>query len=237
MNSKRITEHPHDIAKEIDFVASDDFSSQRQLMVERQLQQRGIHDPRVLAAMRAVPRELFVPDSKVSDAYADCPLPIGEGQTISQPFTVAFMAEALHLRGDERVLEIGTGSGYGAAILAQLSAEVHTVERIPLLAEQARRRLAQLGLNHVHVHQGDGSLGWAEAAPFDAIVVTAGAASLPTAYIDQLGTNGRIVIPIGRKPTLQHLYRFWRQGEVLQKEDLGAFAFVPLIGRHGWQDR
>lgn len=183
-----------------------------------------------------VPREHFVLQTQRAMAYDDRPLPIGSDQTISQPFTVAFMVEALELQGAEKVLEIGTGSGYGAAVLSHLAAEVHTVERIPELAERARKRLADLGYANVHVHQSDGTIGLAKQAPFEAIIVTAGGRSLPPAYLEQLRDDGRIVIPLGKWRTSQTMHRFrLRQGK-LSDENLGAFAFVPLIGEQGWQD-
>jgi len=204
-------------------------------MVSAHLRARGIRDPRVLAAMLAVPREAFVPEALREEAYADWPHPIGAGQTISQPFTVAYMAQAAELRGDEKILEVGTGSGYGAAVLSHLGAEVHTIERLPALAERAAATLERLDYSSVHVHIGDGSLGLDEQAPFDAIVVTAGAGYLPPAYSQQLAEGGRIVIPIGRSERSQHLYRFRRNQNELSRDDLGAFAFVPLIGDAGWR--
>ncbi|HQX50227.1 MAG TPA: protein-L-isoaspartate(D-aspartate) O-methyltransferase, partial [Planctomycetaceae bacterium] len=175
----------------------DDFSKQRAWMVTRQIEARGIKDPRVLAAMREVPRELFIPESCRDEAYDDGPLPIGHGQTISQPFTVAMMCEALQLIGTEKVLEIGTGSGYAACILSNLARQVHTIERIPELARSAEARIRDLAITNVRVHVGDGSLGLPDEAPFDAIVVTAGGPSLPSAFESQLAEDGRIVMPIG----------------------------------------
>lgn len=202
-------------------------------MVERQIEARGIRDSRVLAAMETVPREEFVSEHLRGQAYEDGPLPIGQGQTISQPLTVAFMAEALQLKGDERVLEIGTGSGYGAAILGRLAKEVHTVERLPALAEGARGRLERLGFANVHVHIGDGSLGWPEAAPYQAICVTAAPAQVPKTLQDQLAEGGRLVIPVGETHRGQQMMRYTRQGGDLLEEELGEFSFVPLIGKHG----
>jgi protein-L-isoaspartate(D-aspartate) O-methyltransferase len=204
-------------------------------MVDVQLRARGIRDPRVLAAMLAVPRELFVPEALRTEAYDDSPQPIGVGQTISQPFTVAYMAEAAELRGHEKILEVGTGSGYGAAVLSHLGAEVHTIERLPALAERAAETLERLGYSNVYVHIGDGSLGLVEHAPFDAVIVTAGAASLPPAYREQLAEGGRIVIPIGKTARSQQLYRFRRERHELAMDDLGAFAFVPLTGEASWR--
>lgn len=212
----------------------DEFARRRHHLVDVKLRQRGISDPRVLAAMRSVPREAFVSDDLHDVIYDDCAQSIGRGQTISQPFTVAFMAQAARLQPDDAILEIGTGSGYGAAVLSQLGATVHTVERIAELAELAARRLQALGYANVRVHVGDGCLGLADHAPFDVIVVTAGAASLPAAYRDQLREGGRIIIPIGDTPNRQHLLRYTLRQGTLDVDDLGAFAFVPLVGRDGW---
>lgn len=216
--------------------AGDRFAELRKQMVEEQIACRGIHDERLLAAMLTVPREDFVPEKYRDLAYADRPLPIPRGQTISQPFTVAFMCQALELRGPERVLEIGTGSGYAAAILSQLAAEVITIERIPVLAETAAARLAQGGYDNVQVHIADGTLGWSPAAPYDAIVVTAAASTLPQPYVDQLKEGGRIVIPIGPLSMGQTLCRFTRHANATRAEELGPFAFVPLIGEHAWNE-
>lgn len=213
---------------------NDNWEVARLEMVENQIRIRGISDPRVLEAMRRVPREEFVSPDRKELAYTDCALPIDCNQTISQPFTVAFMCEAAQLTGDETVLEIGSGSGYGAAVLSLLAREVHTVERIPELVQQAEERLQRLNYSNVHVYTADGTLGVPEAAPFDAIIVTAGAASLPQPYLDQLKEGGRIIIPIGTEYTGQTMYRFTLKNGKLSQEDLGAFAFVPLIGEHGW---
>lgn len=213
-----------------------DFGRAREHMVETQLRTRGIADSHILAAMAAVPREEFVPAGLRFSAYDDTPLAIGCGQTISQPFTVAYMCQALQLRGDEKVLEVGTGSGYGAAILSRVARTVHTVERIPTLAYQADDRLRRLGFENVFVHVANGSLGLPAASPFDAILVTAGAKGLPRVYLDQLGKSGRVVIPLGRSaPTCQTLYRFVLEQGTIVVEDLGGFAFVPLIGTYGWE--
>lgn len=211
------------------------FAEQRRRMVQQQLAARGIGDERVLQAMQDIPREEFIPESMQKFAYDDGALPIGHGQTISQPFTVAFMCEALGLRPGDTVLEVGTGSGYGAAVLSRLARTVHTVERIPELAEQARKRLERLGYRNVTVHLANGSLGVAGAAPFDAIVVTAGAEKLPQAYLDQLAPGGRIVIPLGRTPHSQSMFRFTKTDNELAVDNLGGFMFVPLIGAEGWQ--
>lgn len=218
----------------------DRFRARRCEMVDRDIAARGVRDPRVLAAMRAVPRERFVPEARRDEACADHPLPIGAGQTISQPYIVALMSEALQLRGHERVLEIGTGSGYAAAVLARLAAEVHSVERIPGLAEGARRVLAALGVANVQVHVGDGTLGWPAAAPYDAIVVTAAGPQLPPALRAQLAPGGRLVMPVGASHGWQDLLRLTRAaGDGSDAPDrlerLCSVAFVPLLGAQGWR--
>ncbi len=210
-----------------------DWHREAEKMVAEQIAARGINDPRVLAAMRQVPRHLFVPNAYREEAYGDHPLPIGEGQTISQPFIVAYMTALLGLQGDEKVLEIGTGSGYQAAVLAHLAREVHTVERLPQLAAQARARLEALGLDNVHVHVGDGTLGLPEHAPYDAILVTAAAPEVPAPLLAQLAEGGRLVAPVGDRG-YQHLERWTRRHGRLHREILEAVAFVPLVGEHGW---
>lgn len=217
--------------------AATDFAELRRWMVDEQLREHGISDERVLDAMRCVPREEFVPDELRGAAYEDGPLPIGFGQTISQPFTVAFMCQALQLKGTEKVLEIGAGSGYGAAVLSHLASSVFTVERVPGLVKSARARLDRTGYQNVKVVAADGTLGLPDEAPFDAIVVTAGAETLPDAYVRQLRAGGRIVIPLGRSRHSQTMYRFTRLDGQLRVEDLGGFAFVPLIGKFGWHER
>jgi protein-L-isoaspartate(D-aspartate) O-methyltransferase len=207
----------------------------RQRMVEHQIRGRGISDERVLRAMLAVPREEFVSEIQRDYAYDDCSLPIGFGQTISQPFTVAFQCAALQLQGHERVLEVGTGSGYAAAVLSHLAKEVYTVERIPGLAAQAERALSRLGYSNVRVFAANGTLGLPAHAPFDGIVATAGGNALPQPLVDQLAPEGRIVIPLGDLYS-QEMYRFTKIGDQLKKDHLGGFAFVPLIGRHGWHN-
>jgi protein-L-isoaspartate(D-aspartate) O-methyltransferase len=216
---------------------TDEFASARQRMVEHQLRRRGISDERVLQAMLTVPREEFVAKDLRDYAYDDCPLPIGFGQTISQPFTVAFQCEALQLKGDERVLEVGTGSGYAAAVLSHLAKEVYTVERIPGLAAQAEAMLRRLGYANAHVFTANGTLGLPDYAPLDGIVVTAGGTALPKPYLSQLSTGGRIVIPIGESLYGQSMYRFTKLTDELKVENLGGFAFVPLIGRYGWNEQ
>lgn len=210
-------------------------ASARMRMVEEQLVRRGIEDRRVLDAMRSVPRDEFVPASVRDRAYRDEPLPIGEAQTISQPYMVALMSEALQLRGGERVLEIGTGSGYQAAVLAEMGAEVYTVERLESLAQGAAQRLEGLGYRSVHLRVGDGNEGWPECAPFDAVLLTAAARELPRALLAQFRVMGRMVLPIGNENG-QELVRIWRTTDGFREEYLGGCVFVKLIGRHGWNE-
>ena len=208
---------------------------ERRAMVEMQLRRRGIRDERVLEAMGEVPRHEFVAAADVEHAYEDHPLPIGHGQTISQPYIVALMLEALELKGYERVLEIGTGSGYQAAILARLAARVYTMELDPELAETARDRLAKMGLaGSMEVIVGDGSLGYPQAAPFDALIVAAAAPQLPECYVDQLGEGGRLVIPVGTLDQ-QDLHQFRKVGGRVVSRSLGHRRFVPLTGARGWR--
>jgi len=215
--------------------ATTELDAARREMVTWQIERRGIHDPRVLAAMYAVPRHLFVTGISSAFAYEDQPLPIGEGQTISQPFMVAAMTEAMELTGDERVLEIGTGSGYQAALLSMLAREVFTIERHASLAAAAAERLAQLGYDaNVHVCTGDGTLGLPAEAPFDAIVVTAAAPEVPQPLVKQLAEGGRLVIPVG-SANQQNLLRVRKHQGKTTKESLYLCRFVPLVGAHGWQ--
>jgi len=201
------------------------------------LGRKGISDAAVLDAFRSVPREHFVPSELAEFAYRDAPLPIGEGQTISQPYIVAVTLQALALGGGERVLEVGTGSGYAAAVLGRIAEEVYTVERIPSLADSARRRLERLGYGNVHVHCGDGSLGWPDHAPYDAIAVAAGGPKVPTALREQLAIGGRLVIPVGPDETSQELVRVTRVSEnEYREEGIADVRFVPLIGEQGWQE-
>ena len=211
-----------------------DFAELRQEMVERQIRRRGVQSERVLAAMLAVPRHEFVPPAFVDDAYADKPLPIGEGQTISQPYMVAAMAEALELGVGERVLEVGTGSGYQAAVLSLLAREVYTVESHASLAVAAQERLARLGYANVHVHTGHGTLGLPELAPFEGIVVTAAAPEIPPPLLGQLADGGRLVIPVGTADQ-QELLAVLRSGEKTSSRVVNYCRFVPLVGRHGWR--
>ncbi len=211
----------------------DQHHAVRKRMVERQLVARGIKDKRVLAAMEEAPRHLFVDDAQTGQAYADNPLPIGEGQTISQPYMVAIMTELLELVGDEKVLEIGTGSGYQAVILSRLCARVYTVERIGRLLEKAKRILKSCGCDNISYSLADGTNGWPEHAPYDRIIVTAGAPDIPDTLVDQLADRGRLVIPVGDRftQTLKVLTRIGKKNKV---ENSTGCRFVDLIGRHGW---
>ncbi|MDD4951424.1 MAG: protein-L-isoaspartate(D-aspartate) O-methyltransferase [Desulfovibrionaceae bacterium] len=206
----------------------------REKMVSEQIQARGVSDPAVLAAMREVPRHLFVEEALGEKAYTNGPLPIGEGQTISQPYIVALMSELLDLKPGMRVLEIGTGSGYQAAILAHMGAEVYTVERVKNLFYSARKRFADLRLFSIRLKLGDGTMGWPEEAPFERIMVTAGGPDVPGPLVDQLADPGRLVIPVGRSRRFQRLVVVVKQGGVLEERDEGGVSFVDLIGEHGW---
>jgi protein-L-isoaspartate(D-aspartate) O-methyltransferase len=214
-------------------MAKPDFASQRTRMVERQLRRRGISDERVLAAMAAVPREHFVPDEVRPSAYNDSALPIGHEQTISQPWVVAAICEALRLDGDERLLEIGTGSGYSAAILARLARSVISVERVPELGETARLRLAELGIGNVEVIVGDGSRGYPEGAPYDAIAIHAATPEAPHSLLAELAADGRLVVPIATG-SADLLTAFVRENGDLHQETIGPCRFVPLIGAEGF---
>ncbi|MCA8969608.1 MAG: protein-L-isoaspartate(D-aspartate) O-methyltransferase [Planctomycetes bacterium] len=214
-----------------------ELAEHRSRMVDEQLVPRGIRDRRVLSAMSRVPRERFVPEHMVAYAYSDCALPIGEEQTISQPFIVAMMAQSAELSADDRVLEIGTGSGYGAAVLAELAGDVYSIERNTILARQSRERLQRLGYAHVHLRCGDGTKGWPDAAPFDAIIVTAGGPEVPESLREQLAIGGRLLIPVGRSPRHQSLRRVRRVStDDYRNEGLGNVVFVPLIGEQGWHE-
>jgi len=206
-------------------------------MVARHIAGRGIRDRGVLAAMGRVPREKFLQESLAEFAYKDTPLPIESDQTISQPYVVAYMTESLGLRGGEKVLEIGTGSGYAAAVLAEIAGDVYTVERYRNLADGAAERLARLGYRNVHVLHGDGTLGWHEHAPYDAIVVAAGGPEVPPSLREQLAPGGRLVIPVGPSVRSQKLVRITRRGEHdFDQEELIPVAFVPLVGEEGWEE-
>ncbi len=214
---------------------AEEFARRRAAMVREQIEARGVRDARVLQAMRELPRERFVRPGWEAEAYDDNPLPIAAGQTISQPYIVAFMSEALQLRGGERVLEIGTGSGYAAAVLARLAKEVHTVERHAVLAEGAAAVLTALGADNVQVHTADGTLGWPAAAPYDAIVVTAAGPEVPVALLAQLAVGGRLVMPVGEREGAQWLLRLTRVNEhETRREELMGVRFVPLTGAQGW---
>ncbi len=211
------------------------YGEARKKMVQEQLVSRGIKDPRVLAAMAKVPRHPFVVEELQGWAYDDIPLPIGEGQTISQPYMVALMVEVLGLKGKERVLEIGTGSGYAAAVLAELCGQVFSMERVEDLAIRARAVLANLGYRNVSVQVGDGTLGWEEHAPYDAVVISAGAPCIPGPLIRQLKLDGSLVLPMGEEE-LQILVRIRKERGGLREEYLGGCRFVKLLGTYGWED-
>jgi protein-L-isoaspartate(D-aspartate) O-methyltransferase len=205
-------------------------------MVRDQLRRRGVTDESVLFAMEIVPRENFVPEEIRNFAYRDSPLPIGHGQTISQPYMAARMIERLELDAEDRVLEIGTGSGYGAAVLSRIADTVHTLERHSALAESAREKLIALGYDNVHVIVTDGSLGWPEAAPYDGIIATAGAPQVPAPLKDQLAVGGRLVLPVGSLPEQQILIRLRKTAaNRFFEEQLEAVRFVPMVGEAGWQ--
>ncbi|MEK6599032.1 MAG: protein-L-isoaspartate(D-aspartate) O-methyltransferase [Deltaproteobacteria bacterium] len=213
----------------------DDYLRSRQRMVETQIIPRGIKDKRVIEAMLTIPRHLFVPEEALwSQAYSDYPLPIGERQTISQPYIVAFMTEALELKGTEKVLEIGTGSGYQTAILSMLTEKVYSIERISSLAARARKVLDSLGCSNVVINIGDGTLGWSEEAPFDAILTTAAAPDIPKCYVEQLNIGGKLVIPVGDEYS-QTLVKIMKTKEGIIKQELGGCRFVKLVGRYGWK--
>ena len=212
---------------------TDDLAVARRRMVEQQLRARGIRDRHVLRIMEAIPRHLFVDDALVARAYSDHALPIGEEQTISQPYMVALMTQALDLTGEEKVLEIGTGSGYQTAILAELADRVFTIERIPAIAEAAKERLTALGYTNIAFRCGDGTLGWSEMAPFDRVLVTAGAPRIPAFLEEQLVPGGVAVVPVGVRAN-QSLVKLTRVPEGLKQRILCGCTFVPLIGREGW---
>ncbi|MFH1138153.1 MAG: protein-L-isoaspartate(D-aspartate) O-methyltransferase [Pseudomonadota bacterium] len=209
----------------------------RRQMVERQIRDRGVKDQRVLDAMLKIPRHFFVEEALIHQAYGDRPLPIGESQTISQPVMVAQMTEALELKGNERVLEIGTGSGYQAAILAELAYRVYTIERFRSLMIKARQLLEGLGYRNIVFLNGDGTRGWAEQAPFEAIMVTAGAPDVPAPLVEQLAPGGRLVIPVGKSRMNQTLLKIVKdQSGALTEHNLGGCRFVDLVGQHGWTE-
>jgi len=209
-----------------------EFLDERKQMVAHQLRARGISDRRVLEAFESIPRHLFMLEGSRAAAYADCAHRIGFGQTISQPYIVAYMTQQLELNGTERVLEVGTGSGYQAAILSRLVPEVHTVELIPALAERAAHTLTELGITNVFIHSGDGSQGWFESAPYDAIIVTAAPPRVPKSLLEQLTDHGRMILPVGESG-FQELQLWRRAGESFSHKALLAVAFVPLRGKAG----
>ncbi len=208
----------------------DSWAEHRERMVETQIINRGVKDERVIAAMRQIPRHLFVPPDVVDYAYNDEPVPIGEGQTISQPYIVAYMTEMLNLKEEDKVLEIGTGSGYQTAILASIAKEIYTVEIIASLSSKAQELLAQLGYRNIYFKIGDGTFGWEEHAPYDAIIVTAAPASFPRQLEAQLKLGGRMVVPVGS--TFQELYLLMREKEGIKKKKLLPVRFVPLVTLH-----
>jgi len=212
-----------------------EYAVQREEMIEKQLRRRGVHDAAVLAAMAEVPRHEFVSEEVRVHAYDDLPLPIGSGQTISQPYIVAAMTAALHLQPGDRVLEIGTGCGYHAAVLSRLAKEIFTIERRPELASSASAKLARLGYSNAHVHCGDGTLGLPELAPFDAILVAAAAPAVPKPLLAQLAEGGRIILPVGGAEH-QELQLIERRGDTFPTKMLEGCRFVPLLGYHGWQE-
>lgn len=215
----------------------DRYIKQRMKMVDTQIRARGIRNPRVLKALEKVPRHLFVNEALRDQAYNDNPLPIDGGQTISQPYIVALMTEALELTGSEKVLEIGTGSGYQAAVLAELVDHVFSIDRIASLAGNARRLLESLNYYNIAIRVGDGTLGWKDEAPFDAIMVTAGAPDMPKTLVEQIAVGGRLVVPVGGRHSqvLMKLTRLSESVNDVKKEDLGGCRFVDLIGEYGWE--
>lgn len=214
------------------------FLRDRRRMVTEQIASRGIRDERVLQAMREVPREAFVPEGMEEFAYEDNPLPIGAGQTISQPYIVALMIGAAELQPDDRVLEVGAGSGYAAAVMSRIAERVYAIERHESLAIQAQARLRQLGYDNVELRTGDGSAGWPEHSPYDAILVAASAPEIPPSLLDQLGLGGRLVMPTGEQHSHQFLHKLTRTDtDRYREENLGGVAFVPLIGTEGWAEQ
>jgi protein-L-isoaspartate(D-aspartate) O-methyltransferase len=213
----------------------DSRKEERLRMVRDQVEARGVEDRRVLDAMREIPRHLFIPDEFGAAAYHDRPLPIGSGQTISQPYIVGLMTSLLELKQNDKVLEIGAGSGYQAAILSKLARRVITVERLPEIASKAMGMMQSLGISNVTVVVGDGTLGYAQDAPYDGIIITAASPDIPLPLIDQLADKGRLVAPVGPRD-LQQLVRIRKQGDRLNREMFGGVVFVPLLGCHGWQE-
>lgn len=213
---------------------TDPWESARERMVATQIAARGVGDEKVLAAMRRVPRHLFVPAEVRGSAYSDFPLPIGHGQTISQPYIVAMMTSLLQIQPDDRLLEIGSGSGYQAAVLGILAREVISIERIPEVAQLAKKNLADAGITNVTVVIGDGTLGFPGGAPYNGVLITAATPSIPSPLVEQLAEGGRIVAPVGSRD-LQELVRLTRKGHDLTRESFGGVVFVPLLGEYGWK--
>jgi len=214
-----------------------DFAAEREAMVERQLKRRGITDPRILDAFRAVPREAFVSDGYAHLAYGDHPLPIEAGQTISQPYIVALMVDAAGIAPGDKVLEVGAGSGYAAAVISCIAAKVVAIERQHDLVEVARERLQRLGRDNVEIVEGDGTRGWPSEAPYEAILAAASGSHVPQLLIDQLAPGGRLVMPIGGPGWVQELVKVTKRDDgTLERENLGGVRFVPLIGEEGWKD-
>lgn len=212
-----------------------DYKMLRENMVDCQIKARGINDEKILQSMREIPRHLFVPEQQRTYAYEDFPLPIGEGQTISQPHIVALMTEMLRLKGHEKVLEIGTGSGYQAAVLSKIAKEVYTIEKIESIGLKAKELFKELGYKNIKVKIGDGTEGWAQYSPYDGIIVTAGSPQIPEPLIEQLGENGRIVVPIGGPFSQDLILGEKIKGELITRTICGC-VFVPLIGKHGWDN-
>ena len=211
-----------------------DFEKAREEMIRYQIKGRGIRDKRVLSAMSSIPRDKFVLEGEENNAYLDCPLPIGMGQTISQPFMVALMTQCLSLKGPEIILEVGTGSGYQAAILSKLAKMVYTIERFNALADRAKKIFKELEIKNIKVIVGDGSKGWEEYSPYDGIIVTAGAPEIPIGLIEQLNEKGRMVIPVGNSFSQNLLLGIKEKGK-LKISNYGGCVFVPLVGKYGWQ--
>jgi protein-L-isoaspartate(D-aspartate) O-methyltransferase len=213
----------------------DERAEERLRMVKTQIAARGVKDERVLTAMRSLPRHLFIPAAYRDVAYSDCPLPIGKGQTISQPYIVAVMTELLAIQPEDRVLEIGAGSGYQAAILGRLAKSVISIERIPDVAEMAQENLARLGISNVKIVIGDGTLGYPEQSPYDAVLITAATPDVPPPLIEQIAEGGRLVAPVGSRD-LQELVRVTKREGQVTRQFFGGVVFVPLLGRHGWNE-
>ena len=211
-----------------------DFEKAREEMIRHQVKGRGIRDKRVLSAMSSIPRDKFVLEGEENNAYLDCPLPIGMGQTISQPFMVALMTQCLSLKGPEIILEVGTGSGYQAAILSKLAKMVYTIERFNALADRAKKIFKELEIKNIKVIVGDGSKGWEEYSPYDGIIITAGAPEIPIGLIEQLNEKGRMVIPVGNSFSQNLLLGIKEKGK-LKISNYGGCVFVPLVGKYGWQ--